>query len=84
MFIIIIITAVKQFVKKTSDENRNLFRENQKKKRKERWQSKAMHGQHVRQTKEFAAETSCQWLKRGSLKRQTESHRSSSGLSPQH
>ena len=32
-----------------------------------------MHGQHVRQTNDFAAQNSWQWLRRGSLKRQTES-----------
>ena len=32
-----------------------------------------IHGQHVRQTNDFAAQNSWQWLRRGSLKRQTES-----------
>ena len=32
-----------------------------------------MHGQHARQTNDFAAQNSWQWLRRGSSKRQTES-----------
>ena len=32
-----------------------------------------MHGQHVRQTKDFATPTGWRWLRRGSLKLQTES-----------
>ena len=37
------------------------------------WQGKLMNGQHVRQIEEFASLESWQWLKRGSLKRETES-----------
>ena len=32
-----------------------------------------IHGQHASQTNDFAAQNSWQWLRRGSLKRQTES-----------
>ena len=39
----------------------------------EGWQEKVMHGQHVRQIEECASLKSWQWLKRGSLKRETES-----------
>ena len=40
---------------------------------KEGWQTKVIHGQHVRQTNDFAAQNSWQWLRRRSLKRQTKS-----------
>ena len=46
--------------------------ERNKERRKEGWQTKVMHGQHVRQTNDLAAQNSWQWLRRGSLKRQTE------------
>ena len=39
----------------------------------EGWRRKVMHGQHVRQIEEFAGPESWQWLRRGSLKRETES-----------
>lgn len=68
-----IMSAIHCYTGKQKEENRKTFKEKQRQKRKEGWQTKVMHGQHVRQTKEFAAENSWQWLKRGSLKRQTES-----------
>ena len=42
-------------------------------KRKEGWQTKVMPAQNVKQNKNFAAQNSWQWLRRGSSKRQTES-----------
>ena len=36
------------------------------------WRGKVMHRQHVRQTEEFGGPESWQWLKRGSLKGETE------------
>jgi hypothetical protein len=68
-----IMSAIQCYTGKQKEENRKTFKEKQRQKRKEGWQTKAMHGQHIRQTKEFASENSWQWLKRGSLKRQTES-----------
>ena len=38
-----------------------------------KWTEKAMHGQFMRQTKEVRSEESWLWLKRGTLKRETES-----------
>ena len=55
------------------EENRQRFREKQRERLKEGWQTKVMHGQHVRQTKDFTAQNSWQWLRRESRKRQTES-----------
>ena len=54
------------------EENRQRFREKQKKRCKEGWQTKVMHGQHVRQTKDAAAQKSWQWLRRRSLKCHTQ------------
>ena len=36
------------------------------------WKQKAMHGQYLRQTEGFRAQETWQWLKRGTLKRETE------------
>lgn len=49
------------------------LKEGQGLRRLEGWKGKIMHGQHCRQTSEFAAKESWQWLKRGGLKRETES-----------
>ena len=44
-----------------------------KNERKEQWREKVMHGQFVRQTEEILGNESWFWLKKGSLKRETES-----------
>ena len=44
-----------------------------KNKRKEQWREKVMHGQFIRQTKEILGNESLLWLKKGSVKRETES-----------
>ena len=49
------------------------YRNEQKETRMKNWKSKAMNGQHLRQTEENAAKETWQWMKRGSLKRETES-----------
>ena len=49
------------------------YRNGQKETRLKNWKSKAMNGQHLRQTEENAAKETWQWMKRGSLKRETES-----------
>ena len=48
------------------------YRNGQKETRLKNWKSKAMNG-HRRQTEENAAKETWQWMKRGSLKRETES-----------
>ena len=64
-----IMTTIQHYTGKQIEENRQRFREKQR----EGWRTKVMHGQHVRQINDFAAQNSWQWLRRGSLKRQTES-----------
>ena len=49
------------------------YRNGQKETRLKNWKSKAMNGQHLRQTEENAAKETWQWMKRGSLKRETKS-----------
>ena len=49
------------------------YRDEQKETRLKNWKSKAMNGQHLRQTEENSAKETWQWMKRGSLKRETES-----------
>ena len=49
------------------------YRNEQKETRLKNWKSKAMNGQHLRQTEENSAKETWQWMKRGSLKRETES-----------
>ena len=66
-----IMTTIQHYTGKQIEENRQRFRKKQKERRNERWQTKVIHRQHVRQTKDFAAQNSWQWLWRGSLKRQT-------------
>ena len=66
-------TTVQHYTGKQIEENRQRFREKQRERRKEGWQTEVMQGQHVRQTIDFATQSSWQWLRRGSLKRQTES-----------
>ena len=48
-------------------------RNGQKETKLKNWKSKAMNGQHLKQTEENAAKETWQWMKRGSLKRETES-----------
>ena len=49
------------------------YRSEQKETRLKNWKSKAMNGQHLRQIEENSAKETWQWMKRGSLKRETES-----------
>ena len=49
------------------------YRNEQKETRLKNWKSKAINDQHLRQTKENSAKETWQWIKRGSLKRETES-----------
>ena len=49
------------------------FRVKTSQERKARWKDKTMGGQFLRQTEKITAEESWRWLKRGSLKRETES-----------
>ena len=49
------------------------YKNEQKETRLKNWKSKAMNGQHLRETEENSAKETWQWMKRGSLKRETES-----------
>ena len=64
---------VKRQLKAGSELTAKQLQMEQRKNRMDGWKGKAMHGQHPRQTEEFAGSESWQWLKRGSLKRETES-----------
>ena len=66
-------TTIPHYTGKQIEKYRRRFREKQKERRKEGWRTKVMHGQHVRQNKDFVAQNSWQWFRRGSLKRQNES-----------
>ena len=54
------------------DEDPKVYREKSSKSRMEEWQSKPMHGQFLRQTKDLSSNDTWQWLQRGELKRETE------------
>ena len=54
------------------DEDPEEYKNRTKKKRKEDWERKPMHGQFIRQTAELASTESWQWLQRGELKIETE------------
>ncbi|XP_063952186.1 uncharacterized protein LOC135153479 [Lytechinus pictus] len=68
-----IMTAVKESMRKGKDVIAKQLKADQRKMRLEEWKEKVMHGQHLRQTEEFAGPESWQWLKRGRLKKETES-----------
>ncbi len=70
---VVMIRKAGEIIKSNSEEDRSEYRCQQKKSRLDSWTNKPMNGQHLRQTKEDMAKESWQWLKRGSLKRQTES-----------
>ena len=53
--------------------NNNNNNNNNSKKKKKKKKGKVMHEQHVRQTEDFACLERWQWLRQGSLKRDTES-----------
>ncbi|MUZ80509.1 hypothetical protein GLN52_23935 [Shigella flexneri] len=63
-----LITAAKNSTKKKE----NSKTEN-KKARKEKWEKKHLHGLFIRRTKEIAHEKTWTWLRKGHLKRETES-----------
>ena len=62
-------------IKVDSVQSSQEYRSEQKETRLKNCKSKAMNGQHLRQTEENSAKESWQWMKRGSLKRET-------GISP--
>ena len=68
-----IMRTVKLYMKERRDVTAKELKSEQATNRLEGWRRKVMHGQHVRQIEEFASPDSWQWLRRGSLKRQTES-----------
>ncbi|XP_067939708.1 uncharacterized protein [Watersipora subatra] len=55
------------------DDGRQEYRNYQKTERKQDWHDKSMNKQHLRQTEDQAAKETWQWMKRGCLKRETES-----------
>ena len=65
--------TVKPYMQEGRDVTAKELKAEQATNRLEGWRGKVMHGQHVRQIEEFTSPESWQWLKRGSLKRETES-----------
>ena len=53
-------------------EDPKVYREKTSKSQMEEWQSKQMHGQLRRQTKDLSSNDTWQWLQRGELKKKTE------------
>ena len=68
-----VMSSIKKCIKINKECLKAEFKVEQKEERKEKWANRFMHGQFTRQIKEFASKKSWQWLKRGCLKRQTES-----------
>ena len=68
-----LIWTADKIIKTNSEEGRQEYRNHQKTERKRNWHDKPMNGQHLRQTEDQAAKEAWQWVKRGSLKRETES-----------
>ena len=73
--------SLEQYLKMNKDEwlrsagEEGLIKENRGKTSKSRmkeWQSKPMHGQFLRQTKDLSSNDTWQWLQRGELKKKTE------------
>ena len=56
-----------------NSEAASVLKKAKKQKRLQDWKEKALHGQHLRQTKEVRSEQSWVWLQNGDLKRETES-----------
>ena len=54
------------------NEDPKVHREKTSKSWMEEWQSKPMHGQFLRQTKDLSSNDTWQWLQRGELKKETE------------
>ena len=54
------------------EEDLKVYREKTLKSWMEEWQSKTMHGQFLKQTKDLSCSDTWQWLQRGELKKETE------------
>ena len=54
------------------DEDPKVYREKTSKSWMKEWQSKPMHGQFLRQTKDLSSNDTCHWLQRGELKKETD------------
>ena len=67
-----VMSSIKKYIKINKECSKSEFKVEQKE-RKEKSANKVMHGQFSRQIEDFASKESWQWLKRGCLKRQTES-----------
>ena len=65
-----VMSSIKKYIKVNKESE---FKVEQKTERKEKWTNKVMHGQFIRQVKDFASKKIWQWLKRECLKRQIES-----------
>ena len=68
-----LIRAGGQLVKCDSDASRTEYKMEMRRGRYDGWVDKPMHGQHIRDTKEQAAPETWKWMRRGTLKRETES-----------
>ncbi|XP_067945076.1 uncharacterized protein [Watersipora subatra] len=62
-----------KIVNTNSEDGRQEYGNHQKTERKQNWHDKPMSEQHLRQTEDQVAKETCQWMKRGFLKRATES-----------
>ena len=67
------ISSIKKYIKINKKFSKSEFKVEQKEERKEKWTNKVMHRKFTRQIENFSLKKSWQWLKRGCLKRQTES-----------
>ena len=65
-----IIRKASVVIKMDSAECSQKYRNRQKDRRLEKWRTKPVNEQHLRQTEQDAAKETCQWVMRGSLKRE--------------
>ena len=68
-----VMSSIKKYIKINKECSKSEFKVEQKEERKEGWTNKVMKGQFTKQVEDFALNKSWQWLKRGCLKRKTES-----------
>ncbi|XP_067933124.1 uncharacterized protein [Watersipora subatra] len=62
-----------KIINTNSEDGRQDYRNHQKTERKQNWHDKLRNGQHLKQTEDQAAKETWQWMKKGCLKRETES-----------
>ena len=68
-----VMSSIKKRIKINKECSKSDFKVEQKEERKEKWTYKVRHRKFTRQIENFSLKKSWQWLKRGCLKRQTES-----------